>query len=145
MADTDNYEQLQRIEKLDIGDIGQVSISRVGFRPFLQLLRLNLTGASLKSLKSDWFDENSSITHLDLSHNELTVIRRRDLRSLRKLNELNLAHNLIEEVETKAFIDVTHLRKLDLRDNRLRTIEYLGELSDLRTLDLSENSITEVS
>lgn len=73
------------------------------------------------------------------------MIRRRDLRSLRKLNELNLAHNLIEEVETRAFSDVTHLRKLELRDNRLRTIEDMGELSDLKTLDLSENSITEVN
>lgn len=132
------------MEKLDLSDIGRVSISNDGFRPFMRLLDLNLAGASLSVLNSEWFDEYNSITRLDLSHNELTTIRRTDLKSLKNLSEITLAGNNIVEVEANAFDDARRLVMLNLRANRISTIPNMGELYDLKVLDLSENAIAQV-
>lgn len=135
---------MRYVETLDLGNIGHVSISNAGFKPFIRLLRLNLSDASLRTLNSEWFDDNNSITHLDLSHNELSRIQRSNMRSLKKLVEINLADNNIEMVDANAFDDASRLEKLDLHFNRLRVIRNIGDLFYLKELNLSENSITEV-
>lgn len=136
---------MRYVETLDLGNIGHISIANAGFKPFLRLLRLNLSDASLKTLEHSWFDDNNGITHIDLSHNEIARIKRSNMQSLKKLVEINLADNNIESIEANAFEDASRLTKLDLHFNRIRAVPNIGDLFYLQTLDLSENSITEVS
>lgn len=142
--ESENNDNLRYVETLDLGNIGHVSISNAGFKPFLRLMRLNLSDASLRAVDSGWFDENNSITQIDLSHNEIARVQRSDMQSLRKLAEINLADNNIESIEANAFDDASRLVKLNLQFNRIRAISSMGELFYLKELNLSENSITEV-
>lgn len=143
--ESDSSEQMRYVEELDLGNIGHVSISNAGFKPFLRLLRLNLSDASLKTLNSGWFDENNSITHLDLSHNQIASIQRSNMQRLKKLEVINLSDNNIETIAANAFDDASRLSKLDLHFNRIRALQNMGDLFYLKELNLSENSITEVS
>lgn len=142
--ESENNDNLRYVETLDLGNIGHVSISNAGFKPFLRLMRLNLSDASLRAVDSGWFDENNSITQIDLSHNEIARVQRSDMQSLRKLVEINFADNNIESIEANAFNDASRLVKLNFQFNRIRAISSMGELFYLKELNLSENSITEV-
>lgn len=136
---------MRYVETFDLGNIGHVTISDAGFKPFFRLLRLNLSDASLRTVDYRWFDDNNSITHIDLSHNEISHIQRINMQRLKKLIEINLSDNNIESFDANAFDDASSLVKLDLHFNRIRTIPNMGELFFLKDLNLSENSITEVS
>lgn len=136
---------MRYVETLDLGNIGHVTIANEAFRPFIRLQKLNLADASLRTLNSNWFDDSNSITHLDISHNEFTVIQRGHLQSLKKLIEINFADNNIETIESNAFGDTPNLEKLNFHFNMLKRISNMGELFYLKVLDLSANSITEVS
>lgn len=109
------------------------------------MLRLNLSDASLRTVDHRWFDDINSITQIDLSHNEISQIQRMNMQTLKKLVEINLSDNNIEAIEANAFDAASSLVKLDLHFNRIRAIPNMGELFYLKDLNLSENSITEVS
>lgn len=53
--------------------------------------------------------------------------------------------NNIENIEQNTFQDLNQVTYINLRFNRIRTLAPLGHMSRLNSLDLGENSITEVS
>lgn len=67
-------EKVKNVEQLDLSDIGRVDIADDGFRPFVNLWKLNLNRASLKRLDGNWFDENNKITSLTLNNNQVSRI-----------------------------------------------------------------------
>lgn len=67
--------KVKNVQQLDLSGIGHVNIADGGFQPFINLWKLNLTRASLKSFKSNWFHENNKISLLILNNNEVSRTR----------------------------------------------------------------------
>uniref|UniRef100_V5HEW7 Putative membrane glycoprotein lig-1 n=2 Tax=Ixodes ricinus TaxID=34613 RepID=V5HEW7_IXORI len=80
---------------------------------------------------------------LDLSFNELTVIRESWFRnSLNGLRSLLLRGNRIELVESRAFAGLLRLYQLDLAQNNLKHLKRSMFPSGLFFLDLSDNRLS---
>ncbi|CAF1204795.1 unnamed protein product [Adineta steineri] len=85
-----------------------------------------------------------NVFKLDLQFNNLSIIRKDDLKGFRQLRILNLQDNQIHTIDTDAFKDLLSLEKLDLSSNRLRVIKMgmLQGLQDLHNLQLDHNEIS---
>jgi internalin A len=83
----------------------------------------------------------SSLTELDLCHNQITDIS--FLGSLTNLTTLNLCRNQITDISFLG--SLTNLTTLHLGGNRITDISFLGSLTNLTTLYLSHNQITDIS
>ncbi|KAA0709880.1 Leucine-rich repeat and immunoglobulin-like domain-containing nogo receptor-interacting protein 1 [Triplophysa tibetana] len=80
---------------------------------------------------------------LNLSHNVLKSLMRRQFSSLTLLRDLDLSHNTLSVIEVDAFLGLHNLGTLTLSDNRLKIIPvgaFTG-LPNVRRLDISENDI----
>lgn len=133
------------MEELDLSGIGQISISRTGFKSFIQLKMLNLTDAAIRVIGDEWFLPNNSLNVLDLRRNQIESIDVQSIRHLNLLNELHLDDNLINHVDYMVFENSSLLRVLSMCNNRIQNITYLGSLRYLESLDYSLNSIQKVS
>uniref|UniRef100_A0A665T4K7 Leucine-rich repeat and immunoglobulin-like domain-containing nogo receptor-interacting protein 1 n=2 Tax=Echeneis naucrates TaxID=173247 RepID=A0A665T4K7_ECHNA len=80
---------------------------------------------------------------LDLSHNKIKTVGRRQFSGLLQLQELDLSDNIISMIEVEAFQGLQNLRTLRIKNNRLKIIPVgvFSGLSSLRFLDLSQNEI----
>jgi hypothetical protein len=90
-----------------------------------------------KSLKKD-------INKLNISHNNVTILKKDDLDGLRELKSIWLNNNGIETVEPEVFCRTEQLTYLDLRNNKLTSIQRVlfQCLKELQYLYLSNNTIT---
>lgn len=131
------------IQELDLSRAGELD-SDYGFRDFTDLTKLTLKNNKISLIKNEWFDAYNNIKYLDVSYNEMTTIRREAVRQLVKVTHLNLSRNEIANIQTNAFADLTKLEELDLHYNDLRAFSNIGLSSTLKTLDLTDNSLTSV-
>lgn len=84
-----------------------------------------------------------TLTVLDLSHNNLTVIPK-GLENCKSLTVLNLGHNNLKNLSEQLFTQLIKLVHLDISDNQLKTIPpQIGRLSNLKTLILNNNPLEE--
>ncbi|XP_028983903.1 leucine-rich repeat and immunoglobulin-like domain-containing nogo receptor-interacting protein 4b [Betta splendens] len=85
----------------------------------------------------------SDAKRLDLSHNKIKSVGRRQFAGLQQLQELDLSDNVISMMEVEAFQGLQNLRTLCIKNNRLKIIPVgvFSGLSSLRLLDLSQNEI----
>lgn len=86
---------------------------------------------------------SSDTRRLDISHNRIKTVGRRQFSGLADLQELDLSDNLISMIEVEAFQGLQNIRKLRIKNNRLKIIPVgvFSGLSSLRFLDLSQNEI----
>uniref|UniRef100_A0A1A9V4D3 LRRNT domain-containing protein n=1 Tax=Glossina austeni TaxID=7395 RepID=A0A1A9V4D3_GLOAU len=80
---------------------------------------------------------------VDLSNNQIELIRKADFANRSKLMEINLNNNHLRELNKEIFSGLTRLQRLHLASNLLTTIEpdtFHGATA-LTLLDLSNNSI----
>ncbi|KAL2098942.1 hypothetical protein ACEWY4_005422 [Coilia grayii] len=85
------------------------------------------------------------LTHLNLSHSRVRVLRAGGFRGLARLEELRLRSSALERIEHDAFLGMYSLRLLDVSSNRLATLERsafpeLHEVS-LQTLAIGRNPL----
>lgn len=87
---------------------------------------------------------NERITHLDLTHNNITKIPYGLCKYQKQLVELKVDENHINTIERSAFIDCLDMRILTLRDNRLEKItpEMFVGLDNVQILVLDHNFLT---
>ncbi|XP_018620315.2 leucine-rich repeat and immunoglobulin-like domain-containing nogo receptor-interacting protein 4b [Scleropages formosus] len=80
---------------------------------------------------------------LNLSHNRLRTLGRRQFNELAQLWELDLSYNVISMIEVDAFQGLQSLRTLFLKNNRLKIIPVgvFSGLHSLQILDISDNEI----
>ncbi|KAL9904505.1 uncharacterized protein ACN2A1_004833 isoform 1-T1 [Glossina fuscipes fuscipes] len=80
---------------------------------------------------------------VDLSNNQIELIRGTDFANRSKLMEINLNNNHLTELNKEIFNGLTRLQRLHLASNLLTTIEpdTFHGATDLSLLDLSNNSI----
>ncbi|UJR37599.1 hypothetical protein I4U23_030296 [Adineta vaga] len=84
-----------------------------------------------------------NVFKLELQFNNLSIIRKDDLKALRQLRILNLQDNQIHTIDTDAFRDLISLEKLRLNGNKLNhlTDGTFSSLKQLQRLDLSSNRL----
>ncbi|ORE09156.1 L domain-like protein [Rhizopus microsporus var. microsporus] len=87
----------------------------------------------------------SSIEHLDLSHNTIKDIHIPNDTAVKSLVKLNLSHNKIEQLP-EAILHATKLQELQVGQNRLRVL-FKGEITlpSLVRLHASDNQLTQIS
>ncbi|XP_033113432.1 adhesion G protein-coupled receptor A3-like [Anneissia japonica] len=87
----------------------------------------------------------TSTYKLDLSNNDITILKRGDFDRLGQIRKLDLSNNRISIIEPDAFLPLGKLKKLDLSNNNLRTIinsSLFNGLDSLEKLNLSFNLIS---
>lgn len=105
---------------------------------FLNLEKNNITGI----ISSKTFTGLKNITKLDLSQQNITVLKNKSFEAMISLNHLNLSRNLIYEIENSTFINST-IFILDLSFNNVTEIYFVKEnLANLTELYLNNNKIT---
>lgn len=103
---------------------------------------LDLSNRGLTSVSVDIFND-TSLTELNLSYNNLTGALQAEVRKLQNLEILDLSYNQFTGVPA----EVGQLRKLkilDLSNNQLTGLPYeIGNLTQLEILDVSGNDYSE--
>lgn len=109
----------------------------------LEVLALASNRLALAEQADGLFDGLVRLVVLDLSHNEITCIRRALFKHLYSVQVVRLRSNAIESVEAGSFAALSNLHTLDLADNRLAFVEshYFSGLLVLNELRLSANAI----
>ncbi|XP_056423808.1 leucine-rich repeat neuronal protein 4 [Hyla sarda] len=82
-----------------------------------------------------------TIEDLDLSFNNINIIRDQDVVDLSELRNLSLAHNQIQEIHWKIHV-LAKLESLDLSNNQLSSVPKCLMLKNLKLLSLAENPIS---
>ena len=87
-----------------------------------------------------------SVTELYLSHNLLTEIETGAFRNLTSLTVLSLEYNLIDKMANGAFLGLTRLKTLYLRGNQLTTLssEVFRDLCSLSNVYLTQNKLVNI-
>ena len=136
-----------------------------------QLKVLDLSYNQMSKLETSIFGALSSLQVLNLAHNQFHIISNGVFAFQSRLQILSLSHNKIENLEKDAFVGLTSLTSLSLDHNQIRNLfenqldesgstledisfnsnflieipRAIGMLYKLRTLDLGENEISDIS
>ena len=111
------------------------------------LTELDLSGRDLRNEDIVPLKHMTSLTNLNLSHNQISDIT--PLYGLANLTELNLRNNQISDIAPLS--GLTNLTRLDLgsswpvRSNKITDITPLSNLTNLTELDLYGNQISDVA
>lgn len=96
-----------------------------------------------ESIKSESFQAQLNIEHIDLSHNLISTIEGGAFSSLDKLRILRLSHNRLSRFNSDVFQGADNLQYLDLSENFIAEFPTvaLNAFLSLRYLNLSSNLI----
>ncbi|XP_037044070.1 toll-like receptor 3 [Bradysia coprophila] len=128
---------------LRIGDFSRNSIT--GQLSFENCHKLEILDLSFNQIQSIRFSNQSPITDLNLSNNNLTLIHQ-TMTSLSNLKILDLSFNCIGTFEVHTFGNMISLEVLNLRQSCLKSLAY-GTFSfqvNLRVLDISFNNLNSI-
>ena len=129
------------MENLTILDVSHNDISVMEKLVGLPRLEsLNLAYNSIYTLESNVFDEMQELEVIDLSHNYLAHLDDEIFLNLFNLHSLYVGHNQIEEIGLSDGLE--DLEMLDVSWNRLTNARFLQRFRQLRSVDLSHNTIT---
>jgi Leucine-rich repeat (LRR) protein len=117
---TISLEDLIELNNLEYLNLENNSISKIDYRAFINLGRLNTLILSFNHLKS--FDEFlfydlSNLKFLNLSQNFIENLPRYLFKELFKLETIDLSFNRIYSIEKFSFYSLTYLRNLLLNEN----------------------------
>ncbi|OXA63355.1 Leucine-rich repeat and guanylate kinase domain-containing protein [Folsomia candida] len=175
-------DEFWSLKTVDISDNELKNVRNLGAMPYLQTINasknqletfLEITPPLPASLKEVDFSYNKiaiivelieywSLTHINLSHNELTKVE--GFSGLNYLQVLDLSHNKIETIieidcpslislhlnsnklgSITEYIGCQNLRYLNLHKNKLSTVTGLKHLTELTELNISENEIDDIA
>uniref|UniRef100_T1KVG1 LRRCT domain-containing protein n=1 Tax=Tetranychus urticae TaxID=32264 RepID=T1KVG1_TETUR len=115
------------------------------FHPLTSIVHLLLSFNRLTIIESETFKMMDKLVYLDLSYNSITTLRSGSFTELTLITEINLEGNNIETIEKDSFVILPRLARLNLSFNRLKKLSFdcfdqIGAMTTL-TLDLHGNSI----
>jgi Leucine-rich repeat (LRR) protein len=141
----ENLFALSALENLKELDASGNRLDRLPSSLPAGVTHLHLSDNRLTEVTDATMANGSHILVLDLSHNELISVPE-SLRHLKVLQTLDLSHNSIDRLEGASILGLTQLWRLQLRKNRIRTlnIDILKNLQSLQIVDLSSNDLAEV-
>ena len=138
----------QGLTSIKILDLSHNQLQNCGVQTFAHLSNLQVLDLSYNQIKVFNSDHGlkSSLKMLVLSQNSIEEVHEDSLLSLKQLNSLSLDHNRIRSIANKTFQYNTNLEDLSFNGNQLLNVPFtLKYLPNLRTLDLGENIIEEIS
>lgn len=117
-----------------------------GFNGLENLKDLNLSVNSIQQLSTNTFPLNR-LQMLDLSHNDINIIKGSPFRDLNSLNALNMTSNAITQLDEQTFVGLGKLQALQLTNNHISNIQSntFGALRSIVRMDLSANAIQTLS
>lgn len=117
------------------------------FLEFRHLQKVQITHSYIPAIGDSSFWPGVSLKWLDLSYNNLTLLREKDFNGLKNLTSLNLSNNNLAASPSATFRLLTNLRTLSLARNKLTSLvpRLFYELNFLENLDLSGNPIRDIN
>lgn len=110
------------------------------------LQSLVLKNNLIKKADAEWFSDNSSLTWLDLSENQLTEIPSTLLQKLPHLENLDLSNNRLERIPANSLNPLTKLERLSLQNNKLNMLDasVFQSMHSLTHLFLTQNTLNKL-
>jgi Leucine-rich repeat (LRR) protein len=134
--------QTLRIEQLDLSNNRIETVEKRAFDKITGLRSLNVSYNEIKDIDVNYL---ADLEVLILKNNKFTRIVRVTFVNLTKLKYLDFFWNDIETVEKLAFSRSAQLRWIDLRSNKLKSLNFDLNLKLLVSLSLSSNQIASYS
>ncbi|OXA50186.1 Slit 1 protein [Folsomia candida] len=142
----ETFRGLVRLVILRLDNNKLTRIDSVLFRDLYSLQVLSLENNMISTVTEDAFSGMYNIHTLLLSHNQLKVIDTFICNGLGVLSFLALDNNKIETVGVDSFKNCSNVMDLNFSGNKLTQVpEAIGALNLIKTLDLGENKITDIS
>ncbi|XP_072047166.1 uncharacterized protein [Amphiura filiformis] len=109
------------------------------------VIALLLVNNNISILHTDTFQNQTALTHLDISNNQLRFLPQDIFHNLNQLQVLWLSGNNLVHIPADLFLHCVHLERLDLRDNPILWIEPnafagLNETADLIRRNVQQRS-----
>lgn len=145
-----NSESLIGMHNLKFIDLSYNKLKSFDFMLILDAINiesLDLSGNSLSDIiPPEEATGLSTLQHMDLSRNLISVLPIKAFTSFPSLVKLNISHNNISYVEADLFAAQTRLKILDLSRNAMKQMEpiSMSKLVSLERLYLTHNSLSEV-
>lgn len=136
---------LKRLRHLTVSGSQVTSLAFLPLLPELEVLEVRYN--RLQSLGGGYLKASTpALTHLDASHNEITLLNATDLEGLKKLQNLSLHHNPISEASADALKDLTSLTHLDISKSKISKLHsnWLADAKNLQYLNVSNAKVREV-
>ena len=111
-----------------------------------ELKELYLSHNQIKNIFSS-FTVYRNLQVLDITHNSITSLGKRNFELQKHLRAVLIGHNLVSEINNSTFYGLSSLQLLKLNDNLLEELPHrvFAGLNKLEKLDLSSNAIHSVS
>ncbi|VDK29733.1 unnamed protein product [Gongylonema pulchrum] len=143
----DTFQGLTSLKELDlrINLINEVECGSFASTPNLR--RLSLAGNFLNESLSCWWDGLEHLKELDLGWNELVTLPNEVFAALGPtLGILDLRHNTqLSEIEDDAFSGLSNLRRLNMSETSITELNNtLRHLPSLQELDLSNGKLSQI-
>lgn len=133
---------LDRLESLRLNS-NQLFYLPKSFGKLNNLVSLNLSSNNFKKYP-ECINELNLLQDLDLSYNDLSELPE-SIGKLTRLIKLNLCTNKLSKTLPQGMSKLVHLKRLDLRYNRISNIDVLGLLPNLEVVYASKNMISKFS
>lgn len=134
------FHRVPSLRRLDLGELRKLSfISEAAFEGLVNLRFLNLGMCGLKDVPN--LTPLLKLEELELSGNQLGVVRPGSFQGLVSLRKLWLMHSRILLIERNAFDDLKNLEELNLSHNSLHSLPHdlFTPLQQLERVHLNHN------
>ncbi|XP_037079539.1 toll-like receptor Tollo, partial [Pollicipes pollicipes] len=132
--------RLPRLQRLDLGDNGVVSLPAGALQPLSHLGFLRLAGNRLANVSAALLAGQRELTLLDLSRNEISSVESGAFDGATGLQAVRLDANRLSNVNG-LFAKLPALLWLNVSDNRIEFFDYALIPAELRWLDLRKNQL----
>ncbi|KAF7669756.1 hypothetical protein LDENG_00124370 [Lucifuga dentata] len=140
---TNLFLNLHNLRVLDLSQNNLQEVQRETFSGLGRLKILKVNHNFIHSLSADTFHNVSQLTELSLEGNKISELAHNIFSVLTKLEVLNLRGNLLTTFSSKIFgIDLSALKELNLKGNKLTELTSLSSLTSLTHLILSSNQLS---
>lgn len=113
------------------------------FESFTSLHTFIASDIELESMETKNFRDAKNLTHLDVSHNQLTAIAPLLFFNAEKLTQADFSKNAINQVDPLAFMGANSLKSLDLSYNEINQLDAkVFSTPKLSELNLSNNKLS---
>lgn len=141
-------DTLRAVPVVDL-DLSLNNISRIDDLTFGPKVReLTMKCNNLKTFDNRWFQNLSSLAKIDLSGNQITVLKQDSFKAFSFLESIELNFNNMKNIGTGALGNRNHFSWLDISQNKLEVLPSnifkSGNLS-FRRFWLADNELTDLS
>ncbi|CAG4975595.1 unnamed protein product [Colias eurytheme] len=142
----DLFTNIENLEDLDLSYNKLASVNSLDFKYIRQIKRLNLQNNLLKKFPLEALQSMTVLEDLDLGKNSIfdVLLRRFKNEALKGVKRLSLNGNRIRSIVKDSFPDNNSIEFLDLSNNIIEVVETEAFLTctNLRELNLGQNNIT---